>query len=483
MPVVYNKRIITIEEIKQITSMEEDWLLDMKGKEIKPSKMSRTVSAFANTNGGEIYLGISRTEDKTQYYWNGFIDEESFNDYVAVIDEILPSYEAYSIDGYQHPTESTWIFHITVHKTNSIIYASDKKAYQRFGVQNLPCDTTEKLLRLKLDKGLASFEDEITQYTFDDISNSSILQGFIQEVVPQTAPYDWLRKQRVMNRDAKISVAGVLLYDECPQAILPKQSGIRILRYLTDEKEGVRETLAPGFPISIEGDIYSLIHSTVEKVKDIVESSGVVGEKGRERKKYPDITLHELITNAVLHRDYSILKDIQIRIYTNRIEIESPGKLPGHITLENILREQFSRNPKIVRLITKFPLPPNKDAGEGLNTAFRAMREMHLNNPIITETDSSVIVILKHERLADAESIVLDYLETNETISNSQARELTGINDANKMKRVFNRLKKKALLEIVPETRSTATLWRKTKKQDINETEQITLFNLEEFHD
>lgn len=476
MPIAYTKKQITQEDVERIVLMEESWLLDMKGKDIKPSKISRTISAFANTNGGEVYLGISRAEDKTKYYWDGFADEESFNPYTSVLDEILPSYEAYAIDAYLHPTEHTWVFHITVHKTNSIIYASDKKAYQRSGVQNLPCDTTEKLLRLQLDKGLASFEDEMTQCVFDDLSDSKVLFEFIRVVSPQTSPYDWLRKQRVMNSNAKISVAGVLLYDECPQATLPKQSGIRILRYLTDEKEGQRETLAEGYPISIEGDIYTLIHDAVAKVKEVVESTGVLGDSGKEIKKYPDVTLHELITNAVLHRDYSIMKDIQIRIFTNRIEIESPGRLPGHITLDNILREQFSRNPKIVRLISKFPSPPNKDVGEGLNTAFHAMREMQLKYPLIAETDSSVIITLRHERLADAESIVLEYLDEHKTISNSIARELTGISDANKMKRVFIRLKDKGILEIVPGTRSTSTLWRRVEAASSYDMDQSTFF-------
>ena len=104
------------------------------------------------------------------------------------------------------------------------------------------------------------------------------------------------------------------------------------------------------------------------------------------------------------------------------------------------------------------------------------MREMHLNYPIIEETDNSVIVTVKHERLADAESIVLDHLNTHDTISNSIARELTGITDANKMKRVFLRLKKQGSLEIVPGTRSSATLWRKVEVPEEIENEQTSLF-------
>lgn len=460
MPIRYSKRVISIIDVEKIVTQSEDWVLDMKGKDIKPAKLSKTVSAFANSNGGEIYLGISHLDDKNQYIWNGYINEESFNGYATLLENILPSFESYVIEAFEHPVEHTYIFHIIIHKTNTIIKASDGKIYERHGVQNLPCDSPEKILRLQLDKGIASYEDEITQGVFDDIKDSPILLNFLHDVVPQTLPYDWLRKQRVMDSNAKINVAGELLYDECPQAVLPKQSGVRILRYHTDECEGERGTLEDGFPISIEGDIYSLINKTVATVKKIVERVGVISKEGKESKIYPDVTLHEIITNAVLHRDYSILKDIQIRIFTNRIEVESPGKLPGHITLENILSEQYSRNPKIIRLISKFPSPPNKDVGEGLNTAFRAMQEMHLKPPTIAETDNSVIVTIRHERLADAETIVLDYLKEHETITNAIARSLTGIADSNKMKKVFYVLKDKELLEIVPGTRGVATRWR-----------------------
>ena len=125
--------------------------------------------------------------------------------------------------------------------------------------------------------------------------------------------------------------------------------------------------------------------------------------------------MHEIITNAVLHRDYSIVTDIQIRIFDNRVEVESPGKLPGYVTVNNIwechiLTAQSARNPKIVRLINKFPEAPNKDVGEGLNTAFEAMAKLRLKEPVIEETDNSVLVIIKHEKLASPEELVVDYL-------------------------------------------------------------------------
>ncbi len=465
----------------RIVAMQESWSVDKKDKRIKPSRLSKTISAFANSAGGEIYLGISHGCDKTDYCWDGFDPEEEMNPFLAVLDELMPSFDGYSIEGLVSDTQPSMVLHITVHKTQQIIYATDGKAYTRQGVQNLPCDNDTKLLKLRMEKGIASFEDEITRGVFDEIKESRILEEFVQQVVPQTSKYDWLRSQRLMNESARITVAGVLLYDECPQAILPKHSAVRITRYHTDDSEGTRDTLTQGYPISVEGDIYSLIKKSVEKVCEIVESTDVVGTQEIESKKYPEIALHEIITNAVLHRDYSIPKDIQVRIFTNRVEIESPGRLPGHVTVENILQEQFSRNPKVVRLISKFPVPPNKDVGEGLNTAFEAMVSMQLQRPQIRETDHSVLVIIKHERLADAETLVLEYMSVNESISNSEARALTGISDANKMKRVFNRLKAQGKLEIVPGTRSSATRWQRTpagtmEKEKPSSPEQMKLF-------
>lgn len=461
MSISYSKKTISQEEIDNLLLVQEDWLIDKKGKDIKPAKLSKTVSAFANTNGGDIYLGISHAEDKTVYFWDGFDSEESMNQHIAVITDMFDSYEDYSMEIYQSQTDGTFILHIVIHKTPKIVYASDGIAYVRHGVQNSPCNTADKLTRLNLDKGLFSFEDEYTQSNLDDLKNSEVLLTFLSKVAPTTTAYDWLRRQKVMNSNAHISVAGVLLYDECPQATLPKQSAIKILRYHTEEAEGTRDTLDDGFPLTIEGDIYTLIHDAVQKTKDIVEEPGVVGKKDVEVKEYPEITLHEIITNAVLHRDYSIKKDIQIRIFTNRIEIESPGKLPGHITLENILQEQCARNPKIVRLIAKFPSPPNKDVGEGLNSAFKAMEQMQLTAPKIVETESSVIVIIKHERLADAETVVWEYLLTHNKINNETARQLTGITDANKMKRVFYRLRDQGKIQIVEGTKACATFWEK----------------------
>jgi ATP-dependent DNA helicase RecG len=180
-------------------------------------------------------------------------------------------------------------------------------------------------------------------------------------------------------------------------------------------------------------------------------------------KRPPDETLHEIITNAVLHRDYSIAADVHVRVYDNRIEIESPGRLPGHITLDNILSEQSARNPKIVRIINKFPDPPNKDVGEGLNTAFAAMKRLRLKEPIIDQREHSVVVNIRHQPLASAQDTVMEYLKHNDEITNMIARDLTGIRSENSMKNVFLALKERGMIEPVPGKEiGPKSAWRKT---------------------
>lgn len=173
------------------------------------------------------------------------------------------------------------------------------------------------------------------------------------------------------------TVGGLLLFSEEPQAQLPKRCGIKVYRYGTQDSEGFREALA-FVPITVEGCLYNQIKQAVEITTKEIESIQHLGAEGLQSITYPPETLHEIITNAVIHRDYSTADDIHVRIFDNRIEVQSPGRLPAHVTPQNILNERFARNGAIVRLLNKFPDPPNRDVGEGLNTAFEKMHSLGL---------------------------------------------------------------------------------------------------------
>ena len=103
----------------------------------------------------------------------------------------------------------------------------------------------------------------------------------------------------------------------------------------------------------------------------------------------------------------------------------------------------------MVRLINKFPEAPNKDVGEGLNTAFDAMTKLRLKVPRIEETDNSVLVTIKHEKLASPEELIVSYLLEHDTIKNGVGRAVTGIKSENTMKNVFYRLRDRGFIQLV----------------------------------
>jgi ATP-dependent DNA helicase RecG len=458
-----DKREISRNEADRILEIEESHYIDLKAIETEPAALSEVVAAFANTAGGEVFIGIDEkaVDGEKVRSWRGFKDIEAANDRIATIERMSPLGNHYRAEFLSCKEESGALLHLTIFKSKDILKASNGVVYVRRAAAKQPVKGEEALRRLQLDKGIVSFEDDTLNIDPSSITNSRTVIDFMLQVVPSGEPEDWLRKQNLLNQE-KPTAAGVLLFSDEPQNALPKRSAIKIYQYKTKEDEGSRETLAFD-PITIEGCIYEQIKEAVKTTKDVVEKMKRLGETGLEEVTYPHETLHEIITNAVLHRDYSVAADVHVRVYDNRIEIESPGRLPGHITLENILNEQSARNPKIVRLINKFPDPPNKDVGEGLNTAFEAMKKLRLREPVIEQHEHSVVVNIRHQPLASAQDTVMEYLKKHDEITNMIARDLTGIRSENSMKNVFLALKERGMIEPVPGKEiGPKSAWRKT---------------------
>lgn len=447
------------EQAEKIINIEENYLNDVKAKGIKPAKLSETISAFSNAGGGDIYIGVSENGNDKQRAWEGFQDVEEANDITQTI------FQAHSFGNHvifeflKCDDLPGYILHVTVKKVKEIVRSTKGEVFVRVNAGKIKLDTDEKIKRLELDKGIVTFEDEWVNVRIEKIENSLSVLNFLINVIPNAEPLTYLNNQELL-QDGQCKVSGVLLFCDEPAIYLPKRCSIKIMRYRTKDDDIGREFL-DGVPLTVEGDAYNIIYEAVAKTTETIETIQKLGSEGLEKITYPHETLHEIITNAVLHRDYSVVADVQIRIFDNRIEVESPGRLPGHVTKDNILDTQSARNPTIVRLINKFPNPPNQDVGEGLNTAFSAMEALRLKPPVIQEKESSVLVIIPHESLASPEELVMDYLKTHEEITNRVARDITGIKSENTMKNVFLRLKDRDLLEPVPGRKGAASAWRK----------------------
>lgn len=447
------------DQVKRILSLHEDHFSDMKSRAISPGKLTKTLSAFANADGGELYIGVDECDG--QFSWKGFPDEEAANGHLQIFEQLFPLGDGFQYEFLATPSETGLVLHVIVLRAAIIRKASDGKIYVRRGASSMPIATDSALAQLERDKGITSFETEFVNVEATEVTNSEITIKFMLEAFPATEPEQWMRSQRVVV-GGRPTVAGVLLFADLPQASLPKRSSIKLYRYKTSEPVGTRETLDEQ-PQTIEGPLYTQIKESVERTISLVESIKKLEDRGLESVTYPPEALHEIITNAVIHRDYGVADDVHIRVFDNRIEVESPGKLAGHVSPENILDERFARNGSIVRLVNKFPDPPNKDVGEGLNTAFAAMKRLKLKDPIITELKHSVLVNIRHERLASPEQMVMEYLENHDEITNRIVRELTGIGSENKVKTIFYALLRRGQIERVPDKYGNKAAWRKAQ--------------------
>lgn len=446
---------LSTEEKRRLLTTPEGHFFDIKSRRITPAKASQSLSAFANADGGEIYIGIEDIRVQGDR-WDGFDNQESANAHVAVLTGLFPPGDIFNYTFLTAEGSPGVVLRIEILKNRNVWADSAGDHWIRRGAQNLRLDR-ERIRQLEYAKGLISFEDERLDVGFDYLLDSGPLADFMSSVVPSADPDRWLSKKRLLI-DGKLTVAGAMLFSDEPQALLPKAS-IKIYRYQTSG-EPTRESLE-GQPETIEGSSYEQIRQAVARVVSIVERIPVMRDSGFEAIRYPNNAIHEIITNAVIHRDYSLNDDIHVRIFNNRIEIYSPGRLPGHIRPSNILDERLARNQKIVRLLNKFPDPPNKDVGEGLNTAFEAMRALQLRDPAVEETETGVLVVLKHEKLATPEQKIAEYLRTHEEINNTQARAITFIGSENTVKRVFQKMMRAGIIERIPERTQRSTAYRK----------------------
>jgi ATP-dependent DNA helicase RecG len=448
-------------------NLEEGQFGDVKAVEKRPSSLSEDISAFANADGGELYLGIDELEvnGAETRSWRGFSNPEAANSHVQVFDSLFPVGSEFQYEFLRCDELPGLVLHILVNKTRGVTLASNNIPYLRRGAQSLPQNTHELRKRLEYAKGVHSFENESTNADLALVAESEIVREFIDEVVPTAEPVEYLKKQSLIRGDVP-TVAAVLLFADEPQAVIPKHCGIKIYRFKTTAAEGFREAEA-FIPKTVEGCLYRQIRAAVSLTTDLIQQVPKMGAGAEfEHVHYPPETLHEIITNAVIHRDYSITDDIHIRIFDNRIEVQSPGRLPANMTVKNLLTQRAARNGSVQRILNKFKDPPNRDVGEGLKTATNAMTSLGLEPPVFEETGNSFLVTIKHEKLATAELTIMDYLENHETINNKQARRITFIHEDWKVKSIFRGMEGKRMIKQVEGTRTSNTKYRKWTAAD-----------------
>ncbi len=198
--------------------------------------------------------------------------------------------------------------------------------------------------------------------------------------------------------DANVLRAAVMLFAVNPREFV-QGAAVQLVR---------REGVGPGPGPSVDreecsGPLLDILDCCLRFIERHTRQYEVVTGTRREAlPEYPDTVIREAVLNALAHRDYGLAgATTDITVWDDRIEVQSPGPLPGHITVENMRDEHYSRNRRLMSVLKALGLV--EEYGEGVDRMFREMEARLMTPPDITATSSSVTVTLRNRFLVSVE--------------------------------------------------------------------------------
>ncbi|WP_288445447.1 ATP-binding protein [uncultured Pantoea sp.] len=431
-------------ELDSLINKVEDHFNDFKSKDISPAKLQETFVAFANADGGNIYIGIEDANSQRERI-RGFNEPEEANAIIStLLENTSPVVENVEVE-YFDSKVSGLILHIDIPKSPKVHYTASGDCFIRANAQKIKIKG-ERITQLAYSKGAEPYEKRAVDIVeVQDVLDSEHFHDYIRRVNIIQQPDVFLRKNRLLTKkedELRPNVGCVLLFDEEPQGSLDTRCAVKVYRLRTTDADYRREQLQEE-PVTIDGPVEAVIHKTIEKVKEYVDGASFKDGDNLVKLSYPAEALKEILVNAVIHRDYSLNDDVHVKVYDNRIEVQSPGKLPGFMTIANLYEERFSRNPNLVRLLHRLPNPVNHDIGEGLDTAKNELRKAGLVAPVFEERGNNFIVTVKHQTIASIEDVILKYFEEvpDGQLTNKLARQLSGEDDMQKVKKALQKLR------------------------------------------
>ncbi|MDF3130764.1 ATP-binding protein [Kiritimatiellaeota bacterium B1221] len=432
------------DEVNRLLNLREDHFNDVKSARIAPAKLQQTFVAFANSDGGDLYVGIEDESEPGERVV-GFQKQEDANGVITtLLEETKPAVENVLVE-FLEVENKGFILHLGIPKSPKVHYTASDECYIRINAAKRKIKG-DRITQLGYSKGAEPYERKaLKDVDLDDIVEGDLLKQYMSRVDSHLPEQKFLQKQRLLTKDNDERVPNVgcvLLFDDEPQATMDTRCAVKVYRLRTTEKEYKREQLEE-MPITIGGDVEHVIGKTVDQVAKYIDGASFRDKGQLVKLRYPADALKEVLVNAVIHRDYSLNDDIHVRVYDNRVEIQSPGKLPGYMSVENLYEERFSRNPNLVRMLHNLPDPVNHDIGEGLDTARNELKKAGLVDPTFEEKENAFVVTIRHQMIASVEEVILKYLSDNpgSSVSNKLIRQLSGEDDMQKVKVALQRLR------------------------------------------
>ncbi len=394
--------------------------------------LAEALVAFANTDGGTIVVGWSPKGEPTE----------------ALLEEDLEAALTAAQEACRPPIRAEWRpFEVQGRRGVAIMVArspelhslADGRVLVRAGAENRPLGGQE-IRQLAATKGTGDFEAEtVPGATREDLSDEVIAEYLEKRSErqrrPVTGPVEaHLREIGALDEAGDPTVAGLLLFGKQPSVYLP-QAGLVFVRFVGTEPRGRDGLAGYGRREEINGPLPRLIEQVWKVLWEEMRVEAVVkGLEREERTEYPPFAVREALVNAVAHRDYRLRgRRIEIRMFDDRLEVTSPGGLPGYITLDNIVEEHFSRNPRIVSGL--FQWGYIEELGLGIDRMIEAMVGAGHPPPHFRATPYSFTVTLYNVRerpaipawqrdMNERQLRALAYIQKHGRITNREYREL-----------------------------------------------------------
>lgn len=340
-------------ELLELLRNGENSGVEFKRDTIDNRQLAKELVAFANFQGGRVLLGVEK-DGSVSGVTRSEIEEWVMT---AARDKIRPELiPYYELIREVEPGKDVAVVHVDRGWTVHHVWHDNHRTYNiRVGTQSREA-SPEELERLFQQRG--AFRVEIRGVSGSSISDLDMrrLQDYFRRVRGQETPAaddteawcDLLLNTEFLAEEADAppaTVAGLLLFGLNPNRFLP-HAGLDAVAYPGTEKDyAARERLAlrgPMTPLMGKGGLVEngLVEQAVEFVRrhTVVTAALAAGARREERWTYSDEPVREAIVNALVHRDYLLsATDIELSVYTDRLEVISPGRLPNGITPERML--------------------------------------------------------------------------------------------------------------------------------------------------
>lgn len=354
----------------------ESQTFDRKSIKIAAKDLATIVVAFANADGGTIAIGIADDGelegiDKHQEHVNELlrVPFDFCQPTVKVSVERLPFFHDNG--------ESDHILLMNVQQSQKVHANQKDEVFYRVGDKSKKL-TFDERLQLLYDKGEMVYESKSVFWASLDDLDLQLVQSYCDLIGYTKSPLEYLEQNDKLivkeGNGYKISSAAILLFGRKPQNFFPRAQ-VRFIKYQgTEALTGAQMNVMKD--VVFDGTILDLVNKSLAFVGTQIREHTYLGHDARfvTKAEYPEFVWKELIINAITHRDYSILgTDIQIKMFDDRISVESPGNLPSIVRLDNMRYVHFSRNPIIAKFLKVHKFV--REFGEGVDRMYRELQE------------------------------------------------------------------------------------------------------------